>query len=131
MFNSKQLAILCAISVLSLGSAVHAASGIDGKNITDSKDQESSIQGESKLSPGSGDQKLFGNGNHAFSESEKKDPVNSEVISGKPDSNPGMANGSDLAADNSATPVPEPEIYAMLLAGLGLLGFLAYRKKET
>lgn len=131
MFNSKQLAALCTISILSLGSAVYAASGIDGKNITDNKDQESSIQGESKLSPGNGDHKLFDNGNHAFSASEKKDPLNSEVISGKPDSNPGMVNGGDLAVDNSATPVPEPEIYAMLLAGLGLLGFLAYRKKEV
>jgi hypothetical protein len=26
--------------------------------------------------------------------------------------------------------VPEPETYAMLLAGLGLLGFTAYRRKS-
>jgi hypothetical protein len=131
MFNSKQLGILCIISILSLGSAVHAASGIDGKNITDSKGQESSIQGESRQSSGSDMQKSFGNSNHAFSASEKKDPLNSEVISGKPDFNPGMANGSDLAGGNPTTPIPEPEIYAMLLAGLVLLGFLAYRKKAV
>ncbi len=29
-----------------------------------------------------------------------------------------------------ATPVPEPENYAMLLAGLGLLGFMARRRKR-
>jgi hypothetical protein len=29
-----------------------------------------------------------------------------------------------------ATPVPEPETYAMLLAGLGLLGFAARRRKQ-
>lgn len=29
------------------------------------------------------------------------------------------------------SPVPEPEIYAMLLAGLGLLGFAARRRKEN
>ncbi len=28
-------------------------------------------------------------------------------------------------------PVPEPETYAMLLAGLGLLGFMARRREET
>ena len=27
--------------------------------------------------------------------------------------------------------VPEPETYAMLLAGLGLVGFMARRRKET
>ncbi|MBL8500478.1 MAG: FxDxF family PEP-CTERM protein [Nitrosomonas sp.] len=29
------------------------------------------------------------------------------------------------------SPVPEPETYAMLLAGLGLLGFMARRRKES
>lgn len=29
------------------------------------------------------------------------------------------------------TAVPEPETYAMLLAGLGLLGFMAHRRKHT
>jgi hypothetical protein len=29
------------------------------------------------------------------------------------------------------TPVPEPETYAMLLAGLGLLGFMARRRKQA
>lgn len=32
---------------------------------------------------------------------------------------------------NLTTAVPEPETYAMLLAGLGLLGFMAHRRKET
>ena len=31
----------------------------------------------------------------------------------------------------SATMVPEPETYAMLLAGLGLLGFMARRRRES
>jgi hypothetical protein len=30
-----------------------------------------------------------------------------------------------------ATPVPEPEIYAMLLAGLGLVGFIGRRRKNS
>jgi len=29
------------------------------------------------------------------------------------------------------SPIPEPETYAMLLAGLGLLGFMARRRKES
>lgn len=31
----------------------------------------------------------------------------------------------------TVTPVPEPETYAMPLAGLGLLGFMARRKHQT
>jgi hypothetical protein len=30
---------------------------------------------------------------------------------------------------NNVTPVPEPETYAMMLAGLGMLGFMARRRK--
>jgi hypothetical protein len=30
-----------------------------------------------------------------------------------------------------ATPVPEPETYAMLLAGLGVVGFLARRRQSA
>ena len=33
--------------------------------------------------------------------------------------------------DTLLSPVPEPETYTMLLAGLGLLGFMAPRRKET
>ena len=29
------------------------------------------------------------------------------------------------------SPIPEPETYAMLLAGLGLLGFIARRRKTA
>ncbi|SFM64828.1 PEP-CTERM sorting domain-containing protein [Rugamonas rubra] len=34
----------------------------------------------------------------------------------------------DVRIDLAALPVPEPEAYAMLLAGLGLLGLLARRR---
>jgi len=33
-------------------------------------------------------------------------------------------------AVTSVTPVPEPETYAMLLAGLGVMGFIARRRKQ-
>lgn len=42
--------------------------------------------------------------------------------------------GSNLSISTSlnlvTTPVPEPETYAMLLAGLGFLGFMARRRKQ-
>ncbi len=46
------------------------------------------------------------------------------------------ADGYDVGIDNvnyavsSVTAVPEPETYAMMLAGLGLLGFAARRRKQ-
>jgi hypothetical protein len=39
--------------------------------------------------------------------------------------------GPDVAANLIPTPVPEPEIYAMLAAGLGLMGFVARRRKQA
>jgi len=44
-----------------------------------------------------------------------------------PNGYPGVA-GSYVVSLNVA-PIPEPEIYAMMLAGLGVLGFVARRKK--
>lgn len=36
---------------------------------------------------------------------------------------------SPYGIDNLVAAVPEPEIYGMLLAGLGLVGFMAYRRR--
>ena len=37
----------------------------------------------------------------------------------------------DLAtADSATSPVPEPDSYAMFMAGLGLMGFMALRRKS-
>jgi hypothetical protein len=38
---------------------------------------------------------------------------------------------SNTTSVYSLAPVPEPETYAMLLAGLGLLGFTARRRKSS
>lgn len=46
----------------------------------------------------------------------------------------GVALGASAYSINSAaaaTPVPEPETYAMLLAGLGVVGFLARRRQSV
>jgi hypothetical protein len=37
----------------------------------------------------------------------------------------------EFASSNSAAAVPEPETYAMLLGGLGLMGFIARRRKAA
>ncbi|MGA7749025.1 MAG: PEP-CTERM sorting domain-containing protein [Gallionella sp.] len=41
--------------------------------------------------------------------------------------NPGTVQ---FAVTGNVSAVPEPETYAMLLAGLGLIGFMAYRRKS-
>jgi predicted heme/steroid binding protein len=48
-------------------------------------------------------------------------------ITGMADGTHGGTYGLDLT---QAMPAPEPETYAMLLAGLGLVGFLARRRKD-
>lgn len=37
---------------------------------------------------------------------------------------------TSMTVSASLAPVPEPETYAMLLAGLGLVGFMARRRKQ-
>ncbi|MFZ2161413.1 MAG: PEP-CTERM sorting domain-containing protein [Sideroxyarcus sp.] len=39
-------------------------------------------------------------------------------------------NGGSLPRPDPVSPVPEPETYAMLLAGLGLMGFMTRRRKD-
>jgi hypothetical protein len=39
-------------------------------------------------------------------------------------------DGADVATTSAAIPVPEPETFAMLIAGLGLLGFIARRRRN-
>ena len=36
-----------------------------------------------------------------------------------------------VAIDGVAAPIPEPETYTMILAGLGLVGVAALRRKKT
>jgi hypothetical protein len=43
----------------------------------------------------------------------------------------GLTTEQGGSAWYTATPVPEPETYAMMLAGLGMLGFTARRKTKT
>jgi len=45
----------------------------------------------------------------------------------------GMVNGAggQYSAAINAVPIPEPETYAMMLAGLGALGFLARRRRKN
>ena len=43
---------------------------------------------------------------------------------------PASGGGTFVFSPGIANPVPEPGTYAMLLAGLGLIGFIAYRRKN-
>ncbi|CDG85012.1 choice-of-anchor A family protein [Janthinobacterium agaricidamnosum] len=57
--------------------------------------------------------------------------INGNVVVGNWNSNIAIGGGNAFKASDVAglvSPVPEPETYAMLLAGLGLLGFVARRK---
>jgi hypothetical protein len=40
-----------------------------------------------------------------------------------------MTTGETGNVASLANPIPEPETYAMMLAGLGLMGFMARRRK--
>ena len=49
-----------------------------------------------------------------------------------PTGGPGVfANGNFVVTEFTVAAVPEPETYVMLLAGLGLLGFIARHRKEN
>lgn len=43
----------------------------------------------------------------------------------------GTGDFTTFSTNDSLSPVPEPETYAMLLAGLGLMGFMVSRRKES
>ena len=43
----------------------------------------------------------------------------------------GAGDFTTFSANDNLSPIPEPETYAMLLAGLGLLGFVARREKQN
>jgi hypothetical protein len=51
-------------------------------------------------------------------------------VSGSPGWIDGQFDGSVTFNFGSAAPIPEPETYALMLAGLGLLGFAARRRKQ-
>ncbi len=48
------------------------------------------------------------------------------------EANPGVIKADQFYVSSvTVTPVPEPETYAMLVAGLGLMGFVARRRRQT
>lgn len=156
MFDLRKLVVLFVVSALSLGGAVQAASGSDGKgsdkhsssgnkkSSDDDKDHKSSNEKDHKSSNGESkkgsndDQKgLSGGESHqsskdngrTFSDSENKDSWDGKVFGGH-DFNPGLGHGGEHWNNDLTSSIPEPETYAMLLAGLSLLGFLTRRKKK-
>lgn len=56
---------------------------------------------------------------------------NDEWISSLTFSSVSVPNNAFEASNFSVTPVPEPETYALMLAGLGVVGFMARRRKAA
>jgi hypothetical protein len=54
-----------------------------------------------------------------------------QYIIGYNDSAAGLTDWDDMVIGINIAPIPEPETYAMLLAGLGLMGFVARRRKQS
>jgi len=54
-----------------------------------------------------------------------------DFVIGYNDSAVGLADWDDMVIGVNIAPIPEPETYAMLLAGLGLMGFVARRRKKS
>ncbi len=52
-------------------------------------------------------------------------------VIGYNDSAANLADWDDMVIGVNIAPIPEPETYAMLLAGLGLMGFVARRRKKS
>lgn len=57
--------------------------------------------------------------------------VSFEDLRGTPEGVNGYNDLSFSFTNTNVTPVPEPETYAMMLAGLGALGFMARRRKAA
>lgn len=70
-----------------------------------------------------------------WNENEAYTPLNDDVeldnffLSSQPNSDFSTFGALGNVVTTSVAPIPEPETYAMLLAGLGLVGFVARRKK--
>ena len=52
------------------------------------------------------------------------------VYTGNGSPGPGLSHAA-LYIDPPVTAVPEPETYVMLLAGLGLMGFVTRRRRQS
>lgn len=62
-------------------------------------------------------------------------PISTNLIlkvSGKTDADQvGLGKNATYSGTLNVTPVPEPETYALMLAGLGAIGFLARRRRSS
>jgi hypothetical protein len=54
-----------------------------------------------------------------------------QYVIGYNDSAADLTDWDDMVIGVNIAPIPEPETYAMLLAGLGLMGFVARRRKQA
>lgn len=74
---------------------------------------------------------LPGDGNQSFSSYVQFSALgSSKILSLTFNNNPGQ-NAFETANYSITAPVPEPETYALMLAGLGVMGFMARRRRDA
>lgn len=152
MFDLRKLIILFVVGILSWGGVAHAASGSDGKGASSSDKQSSSdnkkssndedhksssggsnrnrVSNDDKQGPSDGKNfQLSKDDGPTLAGGENKDSWDGKAFGGN-DFDPGLGHAGEHWNDYSTSPIPEPETYAMLLAGLSLLGFLTRGKKN-
>jgi|GEM_PF-4664517 len=138
----------------SSGSENHGISHNESKDLPGNKDGDSSNHGNKDLSNssdrdsldssnknrvdnenkgsfnGKDKEDLFSVGNQESRYRENHGSLGDNILS-ETDFGHGIEKNHDLGGNHATSPIPEPETYVMLLTGLGIIGFLAYRKKKS
>lgn len=131
----KLVALLSITGTLCLSSVAYATSDNSVKEVHNAGDHE--LSDDTILSPPahskfSGDDNIKSKDHPIIDENSawNEKAIDRKVTSNEQDSHPKPVPASVYLNDHSASSVPEPEIYAMLVAGVSLLGYIVRRKKN-
>ncbi len=139
---TKLMTLFCVTSIFSLSSLAYAVDST-GKALPGGHDHQSSNRdkhtpvsnkpstGEDNNPPSRNSDEKLTNGNQHISDRSANAAWDGKVVSNEHSFDHKVVHGDVYRIDSSASSVPEPEIYAMLFAGLSLLGFIARRKKNN